>query len=677
MEKKRLKLSFFWHMHQPDYRGDDGVMKMPWVFLHAIKDYYEMPWLLSLYGGLKATFNITSPLIEQLHLYKQPTKNDYFLSLWALHPSKLDDISKQWLIKTCKSTQYDTMVKPLVRFDELYHQELLNDEELVEFEVLFMLAWCGNYLRQENSFVQKLLLKGYGFTQDDKEKLLTTLTQFVQTILPFYASLQEQGKISLSTTPYNHPILPLLLDMNNAKKADENTTIPSKHISLKEDAIEQIERSIALYKQTFKVAPRGFWPAEGAVDEESIALYKEYEIKWIATDEAILFKSLNTDERKYLYKPYSYDGVSIGFRDHELSNLIGFNYRFEKGSDASEHFMNALRGIYDTQKDPTVFVILDGENAWEFFQNNGYDFFTTLYEKLSQSSWCQSVTMDEVDHYEDIPTLQTLAPGSWIYGNFNTWSGNAEKNRAWELLYKAKDDYKNHKGYVGEDIAQKITYHFLAAECSDWFWWYGDDHVTEFAFEFDTLFREHLISIYRLSNQKVPPVLFDPIIKKKISESFLSYPQSSISPIIDGQKSSFFEWLGSGYINENKLFSTMDMVRGPIKMIYFGHNHKFAFFAFDGEIEQLSLSEVKLTITIQESDTRHSFSLNKVYSELNIKLAVAQRIELALPKAFFKGYSSVHLRFDLVEKGRTLQSMPGFGSIHIDFKEKYRNNWFV
>lgn len=677
MQKNILKLSFFWHMHQPDYRGSDGIMKMPWVFLHAIKDYYEMPWLLSLHKGLKATFNISAPLIEQLNLYAEPLKHDYFLSLWILHPSQLDEHSRSWLVKICKSTQYDTMVKPLLRFDELYHKEELSDEELIDFETIFMLAWCGNYLRQENALVGKLLAQGYGFSQKDKEDLLKSLSEFVETILPFYEYLQQKGVISIATTPYNHPILPLLLDMNNAKIADEHITLPNNMLSLKEDAVAQIERCITLYKQTFKRAPRGFWPAEGAVDEESVSLYKEHGIEWIATDEAILFKSLGVDTRRHLYKPYSYDDVTIGFRDHELSNLIGFNYRFQSGRDASKHFVSALEHIYNEQENPTVFVILDGENAWEFFHNNGYDFFMQLYTTLSQTSWCQSVTMDEVSRSENMKKLNKLAPGSWIYGNFNTWSGCLEKNRAWEFIYKTKYDYEHYEGEVSEAIQQKITYHFLASQCSDWFWWYGDDHITEFALEFDALFREHLISIYRLLKLEVPSEFFEPIMGNKISESFLTYPQSAIYPSIDGRNSSFFEWIGAGSIDESKLFSTMDMVRGPIEKIYFGHNKTYAFFAFEGDMSRLSSKKIILKIQVQESNKEYTLDLHKKYEKKKLQLSTGKRIELGLSKLFFEGYTKVHLRFELLQKERVIQTMPGLGSVVIDFKETYINNWFV
>lgn len=677
MPASSLNLCFFWHMHQPDYRDDKGVMTMPWVFLHAIKDYYEMPWLLSRYPGLKATFNITSTLIEQINLYDEPLKNDYFLSLWERHPSDLKPQERAWLIKTCKSTQYETMIRPMANLDRLYHKEELSDDELIDFELLFMLAWCGNALRSENSLVKSLMKKEEGFGQSDKSKLLTILCDFIGTILPFYAQLHKEGVISLSTTPYSHPILPLLLDVENAKHANIHTVLPDNPISLKEDAVLQVERAIALYEKTFSSRPSGFWPAEGAVDEQSVALYKDQGIRWIATDEAILFRSIEETTRASLYNPYRYKGMTIGFRDHELSDLIGFTYRFKAAHEATEHFMHNLERISKTQKEPTLFVILDGENAWEFFENNAYDFFTSIYARLSKTSWCTTVSMDEVSEMKNQRELKTLAPGSWIYGDFSTWSGHPEKNRAWEFIYQTRRDVDNYSAEIPLEAAEKIRSHFLAAECSDWFWWYGDDHVTEFAFEFDALFREHLLSVYRLLEMQPPSDLFEPIISHKSSVSFLLKPYASISPHIDGKVSSFFKWLGSGCVDEEKLYSTMERERGPVKKIYYGHDEEKVYLAFEGEISSFEEEDLQLHITLEETGSQLSFSLQRPFMDKKSQLAIGERVELALSHSHFKGHNTLHLRFEIVQGKRIIQTMPGYGSLFVDLDETYANNWFV
>ena len=664
-------------MHQPDYRGSDGVMSMPWVFLHGIKDYYEMPWLLSRHKGIKASFNITAPLIEQLNLYSEPLKNDYFLSLWHKDPSELAEEQRAWLIKTCKSTQYETMVQPIEHFKLLYNKEELSDDELLDFEVLFMLAWCGNYLRKENKTVKKLFKQEKHYSQKEKTELLECLTEFIKTILPFYSSLQKEGVISLSTTPYNHPILPLLLNMNNAKYANEHTTIVDNHISLRDDAIEQVDRSIALYEETFGAKPTGFWPAEGAVDEESVVIYKERGISWIATDEAILFRSLENDNRANLYKPYDFNGVSIGFRDHVLSDLIGFNYRFKSGKDASEHFIEMVEPIAKANDNSTVFVILDGENAWEFFGNNAYDFFTALYSRFSSTSWCNTVTMDEASKIKSRGTLEKLAAGSWIHGNFDTWSGHSEKNRAWELIYQTKRDYAHHKENVTAQVAKEVQFHFLAAECSDWFWWYGDDHVTDFGLEFDALFREHLINIYNLLHMHPPVELFIPIVSYKTQASFLLKPQSSISPLIDGKDSSFFEWLGSGSIDESKLYSTMDRVRGPIEKINYGQDDKNIYLAFQGDMEVFKKSKFQLELIIEETGEAIIFNIHNNYDQDGVIVAIDERMEVELSKLHCKDYKQVHLRFEILQGKEIVQTMPGYGALAMNLEDDYTANWFV
>jgi alpha-amylase/alpha-mannosidase (GH57 family) len=677
MDKKPLTLTFFWHMHQPDYRDSNGVMRMPWVFFHAIKDYYEMPWLLIQQSKLKATFNLTATLMEQLELYTDPLKYDYFLSLWEQHPSELDESAREWVIKLCKSSQFETMVKPLKRYEYLYAKNEYTDDELVDLEMLFVLAWCGNYLRYENSIVKEFLKKGEKFNQNDKHRLLETLCDFIHTIIPFYAELQNQGRISVSTTPYYHPILPLLIDMENALRANPHTTLPLRTFSLNDDAHQHIERSIALYTKHFNQKPSGFWPAEGAVDSETLKLYREYNLKWVATDEAILFRSLESDARHQLYKTYEYEGVMIGFRDHSLSDLIGFTYRFKAPEDATNHFLHALEAIYQEYDDPNLLVIVDGENAWEFFENNGFDFFTTLYTRLENTPWCLTKTMDEVTTLKNHLQLKTLKPGSWIHGTFDTWSGHPQKNRAWELIFQTKRDIKHFQGEVSDVISQKIMGHFLASECSDWFWWYGDDHVTDFASEFDALFRGHLIAIYDLLEISPPANLFIPIVTMNSATPFWIKPKTPLTPVIDGKYTSFFEWLGCGSMDERKLYSTMDRVRGPIDVLYYGHDKKAIYVAFEGDLSHFDRAGLKLLVIFEENEEIFEFDLEILSAAENNLVAIDERLEIAISRLYFGSMRLFHLRFELVRGCEILQTMPGNGALCIDLNEHYAANWFV
>ncbi|MCX6051926.1 MAG: glycoside hydrolase family 57 protein [Campylobacterales bacterium] len=671
-----MKLSFLWHMHQPDYRDADGVMKMPWVFLHAIKDYYDMPWTLSLFPTLRATFNLTPSLIEQLRLYSEPLKYDYFLQLWSKHPSELSFAEREWVIKICKSPNYETMIHPMPRFAELYALESLDDEQFLDLQMQFMLSWCGNYLRQNSEVIKSMFIQERDYAFADKARLLNTLTTFVGEILPYYKTLLQSGVISVSTTPYFHPILPLLIDMDNVQKANIHTKPPQNALSFKADAIEHVRRAIALYKETFDTDPIGFWPAEGAVDEESVKIYKNEGIKWIATDEAILFKSLHNTSRDNLYKLYNYDGLCVAFRDHGISDLLGFDYRFKPSDEATEHFVHTIKSIAFDDEDTTLFIILDGENAWEYYPQNAYPFFTQLYEKLSNLSWCESVRMDDLLHDEVAP-LHTLSPGSWIGGDFSTWSGHVEKNRAWEFLFQTRRDVDNYTHEINEQNAKLIENHFLAAECSDWFWWYGDDHFTDFAMEFDALFRKHLISIYHLLNMQPPADLFEPIIKHKSTASFMVQPQAPIYPKIDGKFSSFFEWIGCGVIDESRLFSTMDRARGPIQTIRYGHNETMVFVAFYGDIIHLEKEKITVNIIIEELSEVVSLKLNQEKYPHAIIMQVESSFEIALPKTMFAKLQKVHLRFEIEEDKKIIQTLPGFGALEVQLNEDYSSVWFI
>ena len=665
-------------MHQPDYRDSQGVMQMPWVFLHAIKDYYDMPWMMARHENMKATFNITSPIIEQLPLYYHtPEQSDKFLNIWLNNPSHLEENDRNWLIKICKSTQFDTMVKPLPRYEELYTREHFNNAELIDLEVVFMLAWCGVYLRQNSAVVHELMSKQRHFNDEDKAALLDELSVFVQGIFEYYKQLHQEGKITIATTPLNHPILPLLMDMKNATRANIHTNIPKDYVKLEEDALLQIQRAQELFKETFAYDADGFWPAEGGVDESSVKLLSSCGVNWIATDEEILFKSLGSSSRDTLYHPYKYENMCIGFRDHYLSDLIGFNYRHQNSIEASQHFIGELEKVNDSNSDATLFVILDGENAWEFYHNNAFDFFDALYTQLNTSSWCKTLSMDEV---KVLPAkkLSSLAAGSWIHGSFDTWVGDSEKTKAWEMIFLTKRDYARHKETLDETSKSKIVEHFLAAECSDWFWWYGDDHFTEFGAEFDELFRNHLISIYDLMQVTPPADLFLPIIKDRSSSHFWLKPQSDIHPNINGRHDSFFEWVGCGIVYENKLFSTMDKARGPIHKILYGQDEENLYFAFEGKIKKMCTLD-SMNIIIDPLDVKVNVffeSKQTVIEDLEIEVACGDWLEVRINKTKMN-VDNISLRFELQREGVIIQTLPGFGELKIDLDSDYSQNWFI
>jgi len=633
-----MKIHFFWHMHQPLYLKDN-IIEMPWVFLHAIKDYFDMPYLIEK-TNTKATFNITATLIEQLKIYENEPFRDKFLSIWIKEPHTLNKTEKEYLFKVIKTTNQNIAINS--RFLELIKVGVFNNQEFIELEVLFMLSWCGSYLRDElESFINQ-----NRYTQRDKEYLLTHLFDFIKTILPYYKKLLDRGIISLFTTPYSHPILPLLLDMNNAKYANPSTTIPKNAISLKEDAIIHIKKAQNIYQDSFGRKPIGLWPAEGAVDNESLKIYYKLGIKYIATDEAILHKSGESNH----HKVYQKENIAIFFRDHGLSDLIGFKYRFLDKYKAVNDFVSKLS---NSSEDITS-IIVDGENAWEFYIDGGYGFLEELYLRLKD----KMIKAEDIKPKESKP-LDRLVAGSWIYANFNTWVGDSEKNLAWEYLFDTK------RAYLQNGVQNpKIDEKFLLAECSDWFWWYGEGHYTEFAKEFDELFRKHLIDIYTLMNKPIPQKLYIPIIKEE-TQSFISEPKNEITPIINGQFGSIFEWYGAGIIDEKKIYSTMDKKK-LIEKIYFGMDKKNFYFAFFGDIESVD------SFTVLFDEYNEIIELTKDYSNNNgIIVKTDSVIELSIPKKVIRE-DKVHIKFDFGS-----EIVPSFGGLFIDKNKDFGDNWFV
>jgi alpha-amylase/alpha-mannosidase (GH57 family) len=623
-------------MHQPLYIKDN-IIDMPWVFLHAIKDYFDMPYLIEK-TNTKASFNITATLIEQLKIYETEPLRDRFLSLWIKPPQQLTNQERNYILKVIKSINETLIINE--EFKELLSFDVLSSDEFINLEVFFLLSWCGAYLKDDlKNFINK---KRY--TQSDKEYLFTHLTDFIKTILPYYKKLADHGYISLFTTPYSHPILPLLLDMNNAQYANPNTKLPSNSITLRDDAIRHIEKAQNIYQESFGTQTKGLWPAEGAVDEESLKLYYEKGIKYIATDEAILHRSGEMNH----HRVYNRNGVMIFFRDHGLSDLIGFKYRFLDEDEAVEDFVSKLSPHAEVTS-----VIVDGENAWEFYQNGGFSFLEKLYIRLQ----------DRMIKAEDIKIEQThpldrLVSGSWIYGNFNTWVGDDEKNKAWEYLFKAKSLYLK-EGIKNSDIEEK----FLLAECSDWFWWYGEGHYTNFAKEFDELFRRHLIDIYSLMDKPIPTELYLPIIKEE-KVSFITEPKNEISPIINGRFGSIFEWYGAGMIDERKIYSTMDKKR-IIEKIYFGMDRDNFYFAFYGDIQQIE----EFVIFFDEYDKK--IKLTTHCDCEGVQVRTDNIIEVHISKDIIK-FDKVHIKFDFGN-----EIVPSFGGLFIDKYMDFLDNWFV
>lgn len=610
-------------MHQPLYKDPfTNEYILPWVRLHATKDYYDMVAILEEFPSLHQTFNLVPSLVEQINDYANEAASDKFLSLSLKTAADLTTDDKLFIIQNFFLANWEHMIKPIHGYWDLlkkrgfYHHDdiggalrYFSEQDFLDLQVLFNLAWIDPSIREDDRFLKGLAEKGKGFTEEEKKKLLERQKGIMKQILPKYREMEQKGIIEISTSPYFHPILPLLCDSYSAKEAMPNIELPQKRFACPEDAVEQIRKGIRLHQDTFGKRPKGMWPSEGSVSEAIIPMVAREGVNWIASDEEILANSLKKTIRRgsnghcldpeILYKPYyvAKDGneLSIIFRDHILSDLIGFVYTTWDAEKAAEDFIERLMKIYSSFGNPEgylVSIILDGENAWEYYKNDGRDFLTALYKRLSHNPFFKLVTVSE--HLQEYPPkdyLPTLYSGSWINHNFKIWIGHSEDNTAWDYLKDAREalvDYTNTLKRTGEskkyqdtiDMAWKDIY---AAEGSDWFWWYGDEHSSMSDKEFDDLFRRHIKRVYHYIAKEPPLALDVPImIEEKVYEPPVK-PTGFITPIIDGEVSNYFEWLSAGRLERIGYGVAMhrEAKAGIVDSISYGFSLKSLFLRFD------------------------------------------------------------------------------------------------
>lgn len=690
---KKLYLSFLWHMHQPYYKDDNSNKTlMPWVFLHSIKDYYDIPWYLEKFGNSKATFNLVPSLIEQIDSYINGSSNDKFLEILKKDINAITLEEESFLEEYLFLPNVENMIKPFYRFYELYLRykeeksfKIFSKNEIVDLQTLFLLSWCGIYLRENNQFVKELISQGRDFAHEQKIQLIDELMNFLREIVPYYKKLSDEGRISISTTPFCHPILPLLLDRNSAVEAKPGVVLPNSIANYEDFAKLQVSSAVEFFEKKFDKKVTGFWPSEGSVSNKTVELLSSEGVKWMCSDEEILFKSLRDFNKQNLYKPYKIDrykeSMNLFFRDKYLSDLIGFEYSKKNPKEAALDFISHLKNIQlNSSNNSFVSVILDGENAWEFFPNNAIEFFKELYKLLDEQTWCETVLFDEVNSLEnlEIVNLDTLASGSWINGNFDIWIGSGEKNRAWELLDLTKNQYDLVKDKLDKEKILKIEKEFLIALGSDWFWWYGDDHFTELNHQFDEQFRIHLKNIFQLMEIEVPVEIFEPIVKKDKSKKSLIKPRDYIYPIIDGNNSNFYEWLNSGFIDIKKEYSTMDSSNCIIENLLYGKDKSGnLYFHLEGKKLKRVENNLSLVLTLEEKTYSFDIKKGKISSTvlgLDFDIAYDSSIEL---KVYNYKNEKFEFLFELYEDDKKIQRFPLYDTIKLDLESPILSNWFV
>ncbi|MBI3525742.1 MAG: glycoside hydrolase [Betaproteobacteria bacterium] len=545
--KQPLELVFLWHMHQPDYRDHrDGEFALPWVYLHALKDYTDMAAHLERHPQMHAVVNFVPVLLEQIEDYVGQFASGKFrdpllrlLAAPAQTPLRPDE--REFLLQTCFRSNHTTMLAPFPRYQRLFdlyrgltHEgettlAYLSDTFFTDLVTWYHLAWTGESARRRQPLLAELMSKGEAYTYADRQALLTLIGEELRGIIPRYRALAGSGQIEISSTPQTHPLAPLLLDFKVARETQPDAPLPfaPAYPGGRTRVAAQIEAARASHAGRFGVPPVGMWPAEGAISTAFVKQLAEQGCCWIASGEGVLRASLAhgstaAADSRAAYRPWrleSAPGLTLFFRDERLSDLIGFEYAKWHGQDAARHFVAELAAIHAATpagEKSVVSVILDGENAWEHYPYNGHYFFEDLYTQLEAQPGIRTTTFARLLDAEDAlqpAILPGLTAGSWVYGTLSTWIGDPDKNRAWDLLCSAKHSYDQVMAGERLGAAERVaaTAQLAICESSDWFWWFGDYNPATAVAGFDRLYRRNLSNLYQLLHLPPPAQLEIPI----------------------------------------------------------------------------------------------------------------------------------------------------------------------
>ncbi len=519
MSKSTTKVAFLWHMHQPCYKHPtENYYYLPWVRLHAVKDYYGMAKTIEKFATVKVSFNFSGILLRQLLDYIENHAKDYYQILSLKNPAGLTKEEKAFIINRFFSANFERVIKPKKRFLQLYNKKLsprakFTAQDITDLVTLFNLSWFHPYTLKDDKNLKNLLLKERNYTLQDKEYVIEKQYQVMKGIIPLYKKLIAGGRIELTLTPFHHPIMPLLYDTDVVKEFSYLKK-PVLRFSHPEDCIWHLHQAKSTFEEIFAYTPSGSWPSEGSVSEGVVSLYGKEGFKWIGADEAILFKSLTTDyvsydmiknQRHLIYRPYKFRGVDIFFRDRNFSDMLSFVYQGWDDAnfavhDLIEHFKRTHNFAKNIFKERVITIIMDGENAWEYYKNNGVDFLEALYRALEKNDVLETETPSGfLKNNTNSRSLERLASGSWINGDFGVWVGSKKNNVYWAILKRTRDILDKCKnGSIDLETAKK---YFYLIEGSDWFWWNTFEDVSG---EFKNIFFSYVEEIYRILGRKAP-----------------------------------------------------------------------------------------------------------------------------------------------------------------------------
>jgi alpha-amylase/alpha-mannosidase (GH57 family) len=604
-------------MHQPFYKDLwTGQYKLPWTRLHALKDYAGMVQILDEFPKVHQTFNLVPSMLVQIEEYAAGTASDPFLDCAILPAEHLTESQRSFVMRYLFQANVGHMIYRYPRYRELYERhDRLSVQELRDLQVLSQLVWFDEDVLARDPELIELVRKGRDYSLEDQALMARKEIELLGRVLPVYREFAARQQIEISATPFYHPILPLICDSDIAAVSHPGVALP-RRFRYPGDAREQLSRARSYMQEKLGVAPAGLWPSEGSVSDEALALAAECGFTWAASDNGVLARTLGRDAGcEFTYQAYSWNQenreVRLLFRDHFLSDLIGFHYQHMGAEQAAEHFLTQVRQNC-AGRDSLVPIILDGENAWEWYPANGRPFLRELYKRISESEDVEALTISEALARHEARPLGSIFPGSWINANFDVWIGAEEDNLAWELLLDARRAYDDARD-VPEKMRKLAYEELLIAEGSDWCWWYGPEHSSDNRPEFDELYRDHLSNVYRALGQEPPAALSRPILRAQPGEIH-EPPSNPVHATIDGEVTSYFEWLGAGRYRPDLRSGAMHGGDPGVRDMYYGCDDQNLYVRIDG-------------------DVKGNYSIEYENEPAAVRVAVGRIVELSAPRA--------------------------------------------
>jgi alpha-amylase/alpha-mannosidase (GH57 family) len=597
----RIHLCFVWHQHQPFYKDlATGEYRLPWTRFHALKDYYGMVKILEEFPNVHQTFNLVPSMVVQVEEYAAGKARDPFLDCAVKPAESLTEAEQEFVLRYFFQANAGRMIYRYPRYGELYDawqkagrnpqraRRTLSTQDLRDLQVLSQLAWFDEEFQAHDPEVKALIAKERNYSLEDQAVMARKQREIIAQVVPVHKEFAARGQIEISTTPFYHPILPLICDSNIAAVSHPGVALPGR-FRYPGDARHQLKAAREFIEREFGRAPIGLWPSEGSVSDEALSIAAEVGFEWAATDNGVLAQTLHkTAGPELTYRSYVWQqeqrSLRMIFRDHFLSDLIGFEYSKMGAAEAADHFLDRIRANANPLSvggaDVLVPIILDGENAWEYYYQNGRPFLRELYRRISNSLDMVALTVSEALKLDNPKPLDHIFPGSWINANFDVWIGAQEDNKAWEYLLHARQKYDELASSVPEDNRRLAYEELLIAEGSDWCWWYGPEHQSENRHEFDELYRQHLTNVYRALNLPPPDELSRPILTTH-STDLHEPPSNPIHPVIDGEVTSYFEWMGAGHYHIDARSGAMHGQRTAVRDLYYGADDQNLYLRLD------------------------------------------------------------------------------------------------